>query len=79
MLKALSDYLNVTFSALSFKMEYCIYCLPHYEYLMYVRGIGKYKGLYKCEGFLLKADAVCFPLGEWRGLSNSAVELRQSF
>lgn len=49
------------------------------EYLMYVRGIGKYKGLYKCEGFLLKADAVCFPLGEWGRLSNSAVELRQSF
>lgn len=33
------------------------------EYLMYVRGTGKYKGLYKCEGFFTKSRCSVFPFG----------------
>lgn len=76
----LYDHLNyIIFSFFMFKMEYQVYCLCPKWILNVCERDWKNIKLYKCKGFLWKADTVCFLFRGRRGSSNSGLELRYKF
>lgn len=73
------NQLNIIFSFLMMKMEYCVYCLPPRRILNVCERDWENIKLYKCKGFIQKADTVCFFSGGRSGSSDSALEVRCSF